>query len=283
MAVGLRPPEDGDKDATKQGVCFIQSPNGVGSGLLVAWRKHPCVLTNNHVIDREVTAKKAQALFGYSRRSNKDSAAPAPMLSEPGDLFFTSPFKPPLDSKVVDADHLDYSLIQVDDRGLPRDVEPLTLWPGYDARQPDWRNGTAWVVGHPDGGPRVTPQGGLREGPDEFTAEHMAFTEGGSSGSPVFLHAGDVPLLGVHYWGERTQPGRFVRLPAIVTDVLKQEITRRAGTGYDPSNADHVAAVTFIASSLAALPTQARAHALPARSSPSGLPRLLMPCSAATV
>jgi hypothetical protein len=253
-AQGLTPPDDGWKDARKAGVCFL--PAGPGSGLLVSWRGIRCILTNQHVLPDEATCRSAPALFGYTMLDNKSRATPCSMLVKPGSLFLSSPCNEDPASRDLDPEHLDYALAEVDIRGLPAHIDPLVLWSEYDARWPDWRNGEAWVVGHPDAGPRKTPQGGLKEGPNELSGEHQAFTKGGSSGSPVFLHAGDVPLLGVHYWGEEHLPGCFVRLPAIVTDLLKKEIIMRAGVGFDPNNADHAAAINFIASSLEALPTQ---------------------------
>lgn len=197
MAAGLRPPPSGIKNAREAGVCFIQGPPP-GSGVLVSWRGHSCILTNQHVVGDEAAARGNVALFGYDDYGNKDTAVRCPLLPEPGSLFHCSPYLPPIESKQLDADHLDYALVHVDVRALPPNVQPLVLWPGPDALRPDWRMGQAWVVGHPDGGPRLTDAKGLKEGSDGLSAEHNAFTEGGSSGSPVFLYAEGVPLLGIH-------------------------------------------------------------------------------------
>ena len=89
----------------------------------------------------------------------------------------------------------------------------------------------------------------------EFIGEHYAITEPGSSGSPVFFHVDDMPLLGMHYWAGG-QRGLFIRVNAIVNDILKQELILRLGDGYDASNSTHVDDASAIAASLAALQTQ---------------------------
>ena len=71
------------------------------------------------------------------------------------------------------------------------------------------------------------------------------------------------PALDARYadWGDKNQPGCFVRLPAIVDDLLKKEIIARAGAGFDASNPDHVADISTIASALMSHPTQEAALA----------------------
>ena len=269
ISQGLKPAEDGYKTDRKACVFMVQGPDGPGSGLLVKWRGIPCALTNNHVLPDEDAARGALVFFDYTKTHEKDALVPCKLLSVAGGLFFCSPFLPPLDSHEVDAEHLDYVLVQIESVGLPAGADAQELWPGPDARSPPWRSCPAWVVGHPDGEARITKEGSLTE-PDELTGGHWAFTRGGSSGSPVFLHAGNVPLLGIHYWGDTSQPGRFIRLPAIVTDLLKKEIIARAGSGFDSSNAEHKADVAEMASALASLPTQKAALAQLDAIAPSG-------------
>ena len=252
-AQGLDAAIDDDKDARKAGVCYLSS--GPGSGLLVSWRDLPCVLTNQHVLPDEHTARRTEALFNYKRPDDRGSQ-PCNLLPETGSVFCSSPT---LGSKAVDVDHLDYTLAQLDGQMLPSGVSPVALWPSRAARKPDERNSKVFVVGHPGGRPRLTSSSARITIVDEVHGTHTADTKGGSSGSPIFLDHGDVPLLGIHYFGD-VSFGYFIRLPAIVTDVLKQEITRRAGNGYDASNPDHVAVAAYLAARLAALETQARAR-----------------------
>mmetsp|Transcript_11853 Transcript_11853/g.28754 ORF Transcript_11853/g.28754 Transcript_11853/m.28754 type:complete len:98 (-) Transcript_11853:955-1248(-) len=58
-------PFDLDKEEAAARVCYVQSGEAKGSGLLVEWKGRPCIITNNHVLEHEEHAKNATVLFNY--------------------------------------------------------------------------------------------------------------------------------------------------------------------------------------------------------------------------
>jgi len=260
-------PTDYDKDKAAARVCYVQGAGGnLGSGRFVDWNGRPCIITNNHILQDEQQAGEATVLFNY--RISKDTAILCHTLR--GVLILSSPFSEPMNSRMVDADHLDYTLVEVAELST---VTPLVLWPTFDARvqnHSQWSRAQVCVIGHPYGDARASQQGAIKSKVgNTLSSTHFAVTHGGSSGSPVFLHTKSFPLLGFHYWGDDGS-GSFIYLEAIVTDLMKKEIIRRAGKGFDPCNPIHVNDVTDLAASLAALPTQVDAFELLDELAPCG-------------
>mmetsp|Transcript_22855 Transcript_22855/g.36774 ORF Transcript_22855/g.36774 Transcript_22855/m.36774 type:complete len:201 (+) Transcript_22855:52-654(+) len=121
-------PTEYDKDKAAARVCYVQGGGGnLGSGLFVEWNGRPCIITNNHILQDEQQAGEATVLFNY--RISKDTAILCHTLR--GVLFLSSPFSEPMNSPMVDADHLDYTLVEVAELST---VTPLVLWPTFDAR-----------------------------------------------------------------------------------------------------------------------------------------------------
>jgi hypothetical protein len=249
-------PSDLDKEEAAARVCYVQGGEAKGSGLLVEWKGRPCIITNNHVLKNEEQAEKATVLFDYRR--TKDTAIRCTTLPGPEGLFFSSPFSQPMNSALVDAHHLDYTLVEVEAADVLKlseklSIEPLVLWPTFEARETQrnqWHLAQACVIGHPGGAARRSQQGPIkglatRLG-NKLICTHLAVTEAGSSGSPVFHNTQTFPLLGLHYWADASD-GLFVCLDAIVTDLIRLEIIHRAGDRFDPSDPDHVCDVAKIA------------------------------------
>mmetsp|Transcript_22855 Transcript_22855/g.36773 ORF Transcript_22855/g.36773 Transcript_22855/m.36773 type:complete len:228 (+) Transcript_22855:440-1123(+) len=127
------------------------------------------------------------------------------------------------------------------------------------------------LIGHPYGDARASQQGAIQSKVgNTLSCTHFTVTHAGSSCSPVFLHTKSLPLLGFDYWGDDDSGSFNICLEAIVTDLIKKEIIRRAGKGFDPCNPIRVNDVTDLAASLAALPTQVDAFELLDELAPCG-------------
>jgi hypothetical protein len=194
-------------------------------------------------------------------------------LADRQSVFFCSPFAELTSSFLIEAHRLDYTLVEVSAAELL--MKPLVLWPASIDRD-RWKLASACVVGHPGGAARTSQLGAIKALPgNQLTCTHLAITEGGSSGSPVFHHTKDFSLLGLHYWGDKSS-GSFICLDAIVVDLIKLEIICRAGDGFDPSDPAHVDDVAYFSACLAGKSTQAKAFELLDELVPSGIETRLL-------
>ncbi len=149
------------------------------------------ILTNNHVLGDEASAREARVAFEYELGEDGAPKVPTLFALDPDRFFLT-----------VGYQTLDFTLVALGGRlSGPRTPGQLGYLPLSDRRDKSAKGLCVNIVEHPNGWYKKVV---LREnrivarGAD--TLHYEADTEGGSSGSPVLNDAWE--MVALHHWGE---------------------------------------------------------------------------------
>jgi len=159
-------------------VCRVNTPNGPGSGFLIAT---DLLLTNHHVLPDEQTAAAAVAEFNYQ---NAWGGEPEPVRRFTCDATF---FR---NSKA-----LDYAIVRLN--GSPGDLYGFV---NLAKRAESTVNDFVSIIQHPQGGPKkIAFTDNKVSAVFDDLVQYSTDTEPGSSGSPVFNQEWEI--VGLHHRG----------------------------------------------------------------------------------
>lgn len=167
---------------------------GSGTGLLIG---RDVLLTNNHVIDSQATARNAVIRFNYQDGLNETRLEPRRVDCAPEGGFFTSPY---LDD-IVDGDHLDFIVVRLAEP-VGDDFGAIPLAASIPVEAPM----DVFIIQHPDGQKKkIAIADNVLEWTNAFKCHYRADTRPGSSGAPVFNDNWD--LIALHHAEHERKPG----------------------------------------------------------------------------
>ncbi|CAN5363367.1 hypothetical protein BH11ACT3_BH11ACT3_09590 [soil metagenome] len=165
-------------------VARISLPDINGTGFLIA---SDVLLTNNHVIPDEQTARAAEIWFNDQATMSGAPREPYKVLCAPHLGFHTSPAQ----EVGATADALDFTVVKLAERvGRRFGRIPLDAWAEVE------KDDSVAIVQHIDGQPKSVAMSDNQVAfADEFVVHYLTDTNGGSSGAPVFNDRWEVVAL----------------------------------------------------------------------------------------
>ena len=195
-------------------ICKISYETDVGSGFLIKLEKQNtplyCLMSNEHVINKEMISKKKKIKVSYNNESKEIEI----------ELDTNKRF-------IKDYTYIDIDAVVVEILKKDKIHEDYFLLPNekYINNYNELLNKTIYILQFPGGGDLSYSEGTINS-VKSYQLSYSSSTEHGSSGSPIFLKEDDSLVIGIHKAGNEYLEENYGNFIGPIIDSLKNNYFR---------------------------------------------------------
>ena len=193
-------------------ICKIRIPNKVGTGFLIKLYKENkpfyCLMTNEHVINKETIEQKTKIIVYYDNEFKRIE-----IELNKNERFIRDYQYMDIDATIVEI--LEKDNINEEYFLLP-DIEYIN---GYD----QYIHKEIYIPQFPEGGNLSSSKGKIETIISNNLFSHKASTKSGSSGSPIFIK-GTIRVIGIHRAGKKDKTVNIGHFIGPIIESLKNNL-----------------------------------------------------------